>query len=64
MDNPKWKAVMIEKMEALQKNGTWELAELLEGNNTIGYKWAFIVKHKANGSMERFKASLVTKGSI
>jgi hypothetical protein len=28
----------------------------------VGCKWVLIVKHKANGSMEKYKASLVAKG--
>ena len=28
----------------------------------MGCKWVFIVKHKSDGTMERFKARLVAKG--
>jgi hypothetical protein len=28
----------------------------------VGCKWVFIVKHKANGSMGRYKVCLVAKG--
>ena len=30
----------------------------------IGCKWIFLIKHKDNGSVERFKAHLVAKGFI
>ena len=53
---------MVEEMEALQKNSTWDLVELLEGKKTVGCKWVFTVKHKADGSVERYKARLVAKG--
>jgi len=35
---------------------------LPKGKKTIGYKWVFKIKHKADGSIERYKASLVAKG--
>ena len=62
LGNPKWKSAMVEEMEALQKNSTWDLVELLEGKKTVGCKWVFTVKHKADGSVERYKARLVAKG--
>ena len=62
LDNPKWKVAMAEEMKALQKNDTWELVELPKGKKTIGCKWLFTMKHKVDGSVERFKARLVAKG--
>ena len=53
---------MVDEMEALQKNSTWDLVELLEGKKTVGCKWVFTVKRKADGSVERYKARLVAKG--
>jgi hypothetical protein len=53
---------MIEEMNALEKNETWELAVLPNGKKTVGCKWVFCVKHRADGSVERFKARLVAKG--
>jgi hypothetical protein len=29
---------------------------------TVGCKWVFTIKHKVNGSMERYKAKLIVKG--
>jgi len=49
-------------MNALKKNGTWEIVELLRGKTTVGCKWVFSVKCKADGSIERYKARLVAKG--
>uniref|UniRef100_A0A2N9J1M4 Integrase catalytic domain-containing protein n=1 Tax=Fagus sylvatica TaxID=28930 RepID=A0A2N9J1M4_FAGSY len=62
LNNPRWKAAMVEEMEALQKNSTWKLVELPKDKKTVGCKWVFTVKHKADGSIERFKARLVAKG--
>jgi hypothetical protein len=48
--------------KALQKNSTWELVSLPKGKRTIGCQWVFIVKLKADGSIDRYKARLVAKG--
>lgn len=53
---------MIEEMEALQKNDTWELLDFLDENKIVGYKWVLTVKHKASGFVERFKVRLVVNG--
>ncbi|RDX71458.1 hypothetical protein CR513_49191, partial [Mucuna pruriens] len=46
---------MDTEMEALEKNKTWELVSLPKGKKLV-------VKCKADGSIERYKARLVTKG--
>ncbi|KAL0291557.1 UNVERIFIED_CONTAM: hypothetical protein Scaly_2631800 [Sesamum calycinum] len=33
-----WMGAMVEKMESLHKNQTWELVQLLEGKKAIGCK--------------------------
>ena len=49
-------------MNALRKNGTWEIVDLLRDKKTIGCKWVFSVKYRADDSIERYKARLVAKG--
>ena len=53
---------MKTEMEALEKNVIWELVTLLDGKSTVGCRWVFAVKHKVDGSVERYKARLVAKG--
>ncbi|KAE8708629.1 Cyclic nucleotide-gated ion channel 1 [Hibiscus syriacus] len=40
-ENDKWMAVMVEEMESLNYNRTWELVPLPEGKKPIGCKWVY-----------------------
>lgn len=57
-----WRSAMIEEMDALDKNGTWDLVDLPTGKKAIGCKWVFNVKVNPDGSIDRLKARLVAKG--
>ena len=48
-------------MNALKKNGTWEIVNLPREKKTVGCKWVFTVKCRADRSIERYKARLVAK---
>ncbi|KAM1324479.1 hypothetical protein PS2_045241 [Malus domestica] len=50
------------KMEALQRNETWNVVPLTHGKRPVGCKWVFTIKHKSDGSIDRYKARLVAKG--
>ncbi|XP_031112009.1 uncharacterized protein LOC116015983 [Ipomoea triloba] len=50
------------EIDALQKNKTWELTELPPGKTPIGCKWVYKVKLKADKTVKKHKARLVTKG--
>ena len=53
---------MIDELQALDQNHTWNLEDLLNGKNVIGCKWAYKVKTHYNGCIERYKVRLVAKG--
>lgn len=52
LKDPKQSKAMEAKMEALEKNHTWELAQLPQGKRTMGCKWIYTVKHHPDGSIE------------
>ena len=60
--NENWKKAILEEMRALKKNNTWELVNLPKGKTKVGCKWVFTTKHRANGTLERYKVRLVAKG--
>ena len=62
-DNDKWLVAMLEEMESLQKNKTWELVKLPKGKKAIGCKWILRKKEALlEKEGENFKAQLVAKG--
>ena len=58
-----WNEAMQKEYDALIKNVTWKLVDLPLGTKTIGYKWVYKNKYKADGSLDKHKARLVEKGS-
>jgi hypothetical protein len=45
--------VVYDEMKALHNNNTWELTTLPDEKKTVGCKWLFTVKCKADGIVER-----------
>jgi hypothetical protein len=62
LNDPKWKAAMLEEMSALEKNNTWQLVEWPKGKEPVGCKWVYTIKYNPEGEIERYKARLVAKG--
>ena len=52
---------MNEELKAIEKNDTWEPADLLEGQEAISTKWVYTIKRKADGSILRKKARFVAR---
>jgi hypothetical protein len=57
-----WKEAMDEEYSALQKNETWHLIPEKHGTNVIDCKWAYRIKRKVDGLVDRYKARLVATG--
>ncbi|KAL4366951.1 hypothetical protein GQ457_05G020090 [Hibiscus cannabinus] len=61
LKDPKWKKVVEEEIDALEKNATWTITDLPPGKKVVGFKWIFVIKYNSNGIIERYKARLVAK---
>ena len=62
VQSSKWRAAMDLEIEAIERNGTWELTYLPKGMKKIGVKWDFKTKLNENGEVDKCKAWLVAKG--
>lgn len=62
LESNEWKKAVQEEMTALIKNNTWKLVPKPKDKRTVGCKWVFTVKYKADGSVDMYKARLVAKG--
>jgi len=58
----KWRTTMDVEMEAIKRNGTWELMELPARGKKVGVKWVYKTKLNEHGVVDRYKARLVVKG--
>ena len=62
LSHPGWGNAMVDEMQALDDNGTWDLVPLPTGKKAIGCRWVFAVKFNHDGSVARLKARLAAKG--
>lgn len=53
---------MNKEFDALRANKIWVVVPPNPDQNVIGCKWVYKIKRRADGSLERYKARLVTKG--
>lgn len=53
---------MCEEIAVLVKINTWSLFPKSREHNVIFCKWIFRIKHKQNGSIDRYKGRFVAKG--
>ena len=60
MSDPKWRVVVMEEMDALVGNKTWEIVPLPPNKKPVGCRWVFTIKHNV-GSIERYKTRLVAQ---
>jgi hypothetical protein len=49
-------------MNSILSNGTWELVDRSYSCKPVGCKWVFKKKLSPDGTIDKYKARLVTKG--
>jgi histone deacetylase 1/2 len=57
-----WHSAMCEEIQALRANKTWTLVSFHPSMNVVGSRWVYKIKHKSDGSIERYKVCLVARG--
>jgi hypothetical protein len=59
-EKSRWLGAVVEEMESLHKNQTWDLVDLPERKRAIRCKWVFKKKEAVSEKwVEKFKAHLV-----
>lgn len=51
---------MQEELKALERNHNWDIVPCSDRTNLSGCKWVYLVKLKREGSLDRYKARLVS----
>jgi len=59
-----WKDAMKNEIEAIERNGTWELIDLPPGAKKIGVKWIFKTKINEKGEIDKCKTDLWLKDML
>lgn len=62
VQHKEWQVAMTFEFKALYINKTWDIVPLSKGKCPISCKWVYKLKHKSDGSIERYKARLVVRG--
>ena len=57
-----WHNAMCDEITALRTNRTWSLVPFHPSMNVVGSRWVYRIKHRVDGSIERYKACLVARG--
>uniref|UniRef100_A0AAV1VML5 Reverse transcriptase Ty1/copia-type domain-containing protein n=1 Tax=Peronospora matthiolae TaxID=2874970 RepID=A0AAV1VML5_9STRA len=61
-DRVHWRNEICAELDSMKLRGAFRATKLPSGQHTIGTKWVFKIKRKADGSIEKYKARLVAKG--
>jgi len=57
-----WQQAMKDELDALATNNTWIMTSLPPGKIAIGCRWIYKIKHRFDGTIDRYKALLIAKG--
>jgi hypothetical protein len=62
LDDDLWKKAVQSEMNSIMSNGTWKVVDRPCGCKLVRCKWIFKKKLRPDGTIEKYKARLVTKG--
>jgi len=60
-DAMKWREAMTNELKSMAKNEVWELVQKPQHVKPVSCRWVYKIKHRADGSIERYKARLVAR---
>lgn len=56
-----WQQAIAEELQAMGANKMWTVVQLPLDRESVGCRWIYKIKRKADGSIENYKARLVSK---
>jgi hypothetical protein len=56
-----WKDAMLEEYRSIIKNNIWDIVPRPKDKSVVSSKWIYMIKHAADGSVEKFKARFVAR---
>lgn len=62
LKDAKWRRSMSDEYDAIIRNQTFDLVPAEQAQNITSCKWVYRIKHLPDGSINRYKSRLVTKG--
>jgi histone deacetylase 1/2 len=62
LEDVRWREAMNYEYQALMDNKTCHLVPSSSACNIIDCKWVFCIKKNVDGTIDRYKAHIVTKG--
>ena len=57
-----WREAMTEEHQSNMTNDVWEIVPRPKEKSVVTSKWVYKIKHEANESMEKYKASSIARG--
>ena len=63
-DWPKWEEAIQSELKSLAAFDTFDVVTLPPGKKPVGCKYVFKIKYKPDGSVEKYKVTLVAQGFL
>ena len=57
-----WFEAMKGRKNSMESNRVWDFVDLPPSRKTIGNKWVLNINHKADGTIDKYKARLIAEG--
>ena len=57
-----WAQAMVEEIECIEKNQTWEMVDVPKDKDVVSIKWIYKIKQDADRNVQKHKERMVARG--